>query len=61
MHTAKAVLYPIFGVLQFFIFYQECGSPHLHPNPLFPVIGIALIALGILNLKRAIEEKSKGK
>jgi hypothetical protein len=52
MREVKAILYPLGGLFQFVIAVQQ-GFP---AAILFSILGVALIGLGILNLRKAIWE-----
>jgi hypothetical protein len=53
MRELKAVLYPLAGLAQFFIAFQH-GFPG---GILWVILGVALIGLGVLNLRKAIQGK----
>lgn len=53
MRTAKIILYPIFGVFQFFIAVQLGFGPEA---VFFVGLGCALIGLAIVNLRKSLGE-----
>ena len=55
LRLVKGILYPLAGAYQFVL----AQGQHDLPDWLYWIIGGALIGLGIVNLKRAIEEGVK--